>query len=365
MAQKSSDSAAHYEANVMVVGLAVLVLAVILWLALGKQFSIAMSYIRRGELYLFKPFFDGAAELWGKLTALHGAPLDFSDTVAMLTLTGNYVRWLFLPPVVVFSIILYRKSFRGRFRRRHTMTSLAQQEAVLWPEIAPVAGRQVELVSGDITTGEFAAAMTEWEFAEKHKLAKRGGKLDRDAARDVFIKQLGPLWAGPSALPIHARALFAAFLLRIVGERDESLKMFRLMASTFKSGGGIKGMDTSWVDAVIAKHGDNALLREATNRHAYVFTVMATMQQIARADGVLASPLYIWLKTVDRRLWYTLNNVGRYAFHVECAGIMAHWLFEKTVKAACPSPMVEKAVTGLSDALSEYSEDNALERIYA
>ena len=262
------------------------------------------------------------------------------------------------------AVVLYMKSFRGRFRRRHTMASLAKQEAVLWPEIAPVAGKQLEMVSGDTTKGEWAVAMTEWEFADKYKLAQRGGKLNRDAARDVFVKQLGPLWSGHEALPAHARGLLAAFILRIAGQRDESLVAFRKMSSTYANRGGLKGMDLKWVDAVLEKHGKNPAVLKVFERHAYVFTVMATIQQIARADGVLASPMYLWLKTVDRRLWYTLNNVGRYAFHVECAGIMAHWLFEKTVGGACPSPMVEKAVDGLAMALTEFREDDSLERLY-
>lgn len=362
--QKGGDNGVNFEQNLIVISIAAIILAVIVWLTMGKYFSAFMGVIRKNEMYLFAPFFEGARDLLGRLIALDGNGLEFEDTVAMLTKTGNYVRWLFLPPIIVMAYVLYTKSYRGRFRRRHTMTSLAVQEAKLWPEIAPVAGKQVELVKGDITKGEWAVAMTEWEFAEKHKLAKRGGELNRDAARDVFVKQLGPLWVGPQALPVHARAILAAFLLRIAGKREEADAAFRKMAQTFASSNSLKTMDTSWVDAVILEHGGHPAVQRVYQRHAYVFTVMATIQQIARVDGVLASPMYLWVKTVDRRLWYTLNNVGRYAFHVECAGIMGHWLFEKTVGAACPSPMVEKAVNGLQIALTEYSEDDSLERQY-
>ena len=363
MAQKGQEKGSDFEGNLLIVGLAVLLAAVIFWLALGRYFSAFMAVLRHYELMVFAPFFEGAAELVRRLAALDGNGLEFNETAAMLKKTGNYVRWLYLPPILMMAVILFRKSFRGRFARRHTMASLAKQEAALWPEIAPVAGRQLEMVEGDITKGPWAVAMTEWEFAAKYRLAKRGGELNRDATREVFAAQLGPLWSGPHALPIHARALFAAFALRIAGKREESLAAFRRMSSTFAAGG-LQGMDVSFVEKAIAEHGEHPLIQRALERHAYVFTVMATLQQIARADGVLASPMYLWLKTVDRRLWYTLNNVGRYAFHVECAGIMAHWLFEKTVGTACPSPMVEKAVDGLEGALADFSEDDSLERIY-
>lgn len=359
--QEGSDS---LQSNLIIITITVVVMAVILWLIFGSRFSILMSILRKYELWLFKPFFAGALDLWQRLTGLNGSPLEFRDTFVMLTATGNYVRWLFIPPIVVMAVIVYMKSYRGRFRRRHSMSSLAKQEAVIWPEIAPVAGRQIEMVSGDITKGEWAAVMTEWEFAVKHKLAVRGGKLNRDASRDTFVNQLGPLWAGHQALPMHARALLAAFALRIAGKTDEALVAFRKMSSSYAAGGGLKGMDFTWVDAVLQEHGRHPNLLRVYERHAYTFTVMATVQQIARADGVLASPLYLWLKPVDRRLWYTLNNVGRYAFHVECAGIMSHWLFEKTVGAACPSPMVEKAIDGLEQALDDFTEDDSLDRLY-
>jgi intracellular multiplication protein IcmP len=214
--------------------------------------------------------------------------------------------------------------------------------------------------------------MTEWEFSNLHQIADpKVQELDREKARTVFVTQLGPRWNGVNALPKHAKALYAAFALFIVGDRKEGERVLRKMAKTFaegeKEGGiraGLKAMDTSFVDAALAKHGDHPLLRRVLTQHAYVFTVMATMLQIARSAGVLASAMFIWLKPVDRRLWYTLNNTGRYAFHVECAGIMAHWLWEKTVGEACPTPMVEKALDGLSMALKEYCEDDSEDRMF-
>lgn len=361
---KAQDNSGNLDTDVVIICLATLILAVILWFSLGRQFSSFMSVLRRYELLVFASSFSGAADLMQRLIALKGAPLEFGDTVAMLTKTGNYVRWLYVPPIVAMAVYLYVKSPRGRFRKRHSMTSLALQEQKVWPEISPVAGKQVELVTGDTRKGTWAVAMTEWEFAEKHKLAQRGGKLDRDSAREVFMRQLGPLWAGDQALPAHTRALLAALILRVAVGKDASLDAFRRMSATFATGG-LKGMDVGWVDAVFDTHFNHPNVQRAISRHAYVLTLMATMLQISRGDGVVASPLFLWVKTVDRRLWYTLNNVGRHAFHVECAGIMAHWLFEKTVVQSCPSPMVEKAVDGLAMALDEYREDDALERLYS
>lgn len=368
MAQKSQDNGSNLEGNAFVIVGAVVLMLIIAWLLFGRQFSAAMAVIRKYELMLFAPFFDGAARLVGKLRELNGSGLIFKETVAMLSKTGDYVRWLYIPPIVVMAGVLYSKSFRGRFRRTHSIQSLVKQEAKLWPEIAPVSGKQDELVSGNILEGPYAVSATEWEFVEKYKLAGKDKVLNRDKAREVFAAQLGPQWTGQKNLPKHARALFAIFAIRIAAPKKKAgnelaTAHLRTLAQSFAKGG-VAGMDTSWVDAAIAEYGQHDLLKTTLNRHAYVFTVMATMLQVARKDGILPSSMFLWLKTVDRRLWYVLNGVGRYAHFVECSGVMSHWLFEKTLGMACPMPMVESAINGLAGAMKEYTEDDSLVRIF-
>ncbi len=46
-------------------------------------------------------------------------------------------------------------------------------------------------------------------------------------------------------------------------------------------------------------------------------------------DGVQASADFLWLKPIDRRLWYMLNTVGRQTPFAEVAGPYAHWLAER------------------------------------
>lgn len=364
--QGGGDDFGKTEGNFLFGLLALIIIAVGVWFLLGPHFSALMGTLRRYEMVPFAMFFERAAGIHASLVQLNGGSMSFNDTRSMLGTDGSgyYVRWLYVLLFPVLGVLLLVQNTRGRYQRQHSMASLTKQEAVVWPEIAPVVGKQELLVKGDEQQGEWRVALTEWEFADKHGLAKReDGKLDRDKARVVFAAQLGPRWSGPDALPPHRKGLYAAFLLRVAGEPTEGLAKFRLMSRTFAADG-LAGMDTSFADAVIAKHGEHPNVKRAIAQHAYVSTVMATLLQLSRADGVLASPMFIWLKTVDRGLWYMLNNVGRYAFHVECAGTASHWLFEKTVGQACASPMVEKAIDGLQMGLAEYKADDSVDRLY-
>ena len=80
---------------------------------------------------------------------------------------------------------------------------------------------------------------------------------------------------------------------------------------------------------------------------------MATMLEIARSDGVLASSEFLWLKPVDRQLWFMLNSVGRQTAVGEIAGGIAHWLAEKKVGRALRTPMIKEAVNSLAAALED------------
>ncbi|WP_137917037.1 type IVB secretion system coupling complex protein DotM/IcmP [Hydrogenophaga sp. 2FB] len=344
-------------------------LIMVMWDRMGESVTWLAARVRWGEMALFALMTDSAMALFQMV----GLVIDSTERMAldnykaMMDRTGYYTRWLFIPAMLGMGVYAFLKSPREMYSRVHDMKSLVKQESAVWPEIAPVVGKQISLVEQDPTQGEWASAMTEREFAAKHSLitVDAAGKpaVKVDEARLVFAGMLGQPWTSTGALPVHTRALFAAIAMRVGGDATGCTEKLRLMSSTFAAGG-IKGMDTSWVDEALAKHLKNKLVQRCIQKHAYVYTVMATMLQIGKTDGVFASPMFIWLKTVDRKLWYTLNNVGRYAFHVECAGIMAHWLFEKTVGVAIPTPMIGKAVEGLDQALKEYRDDDSLDRMF-
>lgn len=73
----------------------------------------------------------------------------------------------------------------------------------------------------------------------------------------------------------------------------------------------------------------------------------------AREDGVLPSCDFLWVKPLDRRLWYVINNVGRQTPAVEVGGIFSHWNTETALKRPLSVPLVIDAVNALEVALSE------------
>jgi intracellular multiplication protein IcmP len=80
---------------------------------------------------------------------------------------------------------------------------------------------------------------------------------------------------------------------------------------------------------------------------------MASLLELARTEGVMATAEILWLKPLDRRMWYVLNNIGRQVSFVECAGPIAHWLSEKKLNRPLRIPLVEGAVTAMQLALDD------------
>ena len=173
-------------------------------------------------------------------------------------------------------------------------------------------------------------------------------KLKRGQANKIFATQLGPLWGGTAKLPPHIKVLFAIFAARLNNDTDSAAKMFKQLAASSTT-----KLDFTGTEELLKKHENSKLVQKQIKPHAYVMTVMASMLEGARQDGVQASADFLWLKPIDRRLWYILNTVGRQTPSVEVAGIFAHWIAEKEADRKLLIPMVEEATNALELALKD------------
>ena len=274
---------------------------------------------------------------------------------------GGYLMYPSIFILLVLGIIIFRSSASMRYTKAYSMDTLVHQEKSNWPQISPVA--DLNLIEQDINQGPWAMCMNPIQFAKHYKLITVERTIDRKAvwrsegiikmtlirerAFQVFASQLGPLWAGVDYLPPHVKALYAAFLARIDHDTDACRAFLKKLSESAAKG----SVDYSDTAAYLKKFGGAKPAQFCVERHAYVMTVMATMLELARVDGVLASADFLWLKPVDRRLWYVLNTVGRQVAPAEISGIYAHWLAEKHMGRSLTVPMVDEAVKALEKGL--------------
>lgn len=98
-------------------------------------------------------------------------------------------------------------------------------------------------------------------------------------------------------------------------------------------------------------------IQEIIDKHYYEKCVFSALLEEARKTGVLATAEFIWLKKVDRDLWYMLSQTGRTASFCEISGAWAHYLTEKKVGRKIATPMVHKAIDAADKYLFE-THDN-------
>lgn len=284
-----------------------------------------------------------------------GSDVNFSSLINVSDVVGKYIRYPFCLLMLLFASLLYFTGPAKRFKHVYSSNSLKNLEQVNWPQIAPVVN--LDLVKAKLDEGAWAFSLSPMDFCKKMNLVDIEEKygdynvsLRRGAAHRLLSLQLGPQWSGIEYLPAHVKALFAIFAARINGDKKSSEA---LLDQISRSSSDISNIDFSGVDPLLRKHVSSKKVGKVVARHAYVTTVMASMLVAAREVGVLATAEFIWLKPIDRRMWYMLNTVGRTTAVSEICGAFAHWLAEKKLGLPLAAPMVEEAVNGLEVALSE------------
>lgn len=72
----------------------------------------------------------------------------------------------------------------------------------------------------------------------------------------------------------------------------------------------------------------------------------------ARQKGVLATSQFLWLRPLDRPLWYALNQCGGRVAWAEGFAAWAHYQAEEKAGKALSEPHVALAVASLREALA-------------
>lgn len=338
----------------------------------GKTYIVStIFYVRLYEITAIKFVFD----VWAKLAQfigfsqpqftlqetvvfiqrnIHGVGVDFFTLANLSTVVGNYIRYPLTALLFGGTLWLYFGGVAHKLHHVFDTQSLKKLEQDNWPQIKPIV--KLDLVKQKLDVGPWAIALSPMRFCKKHNLLDvetKNGKyvatLRRGAAYRILSLQLGPKWYGFEALPSHLQALFAIFAARIESDKKNSENLLDQISASAEG----DTLDFAGVAELARKHVSSKKVANIINLHGYVTTTLASMLVGAREVGVLATSEFLWLKPLDRRVWYMLNSVGRPTAVAEISGAFAHWLAEKKIGLPLMVPMVEEAVRGLELAINE------------
>ncbi len=353
-----------------------------LWLLIGLAVGIVSlwvafhTYIVKGyfdlkllEISLINFFTDQLGDVRTLILSVNPASVSYDKLANVAGAIGEYIKIPSALLLFLFAALLYFKSSVSHFQRSYSMKSLLNFVVKLWPQNKP--GLMLDLISEDILVGPWAMSMHPMQFAKRYRLLKEKleasveGQLSRESkvtvslvksrANRLFAMQLGQPWRGVDKLKPHARALYAAFAAKAARDSQSSRLFLEALARSWENG----KINFRGAEALLLKYKNDPYVAEVANKHGYELTVLASLLQLARTDGVLSSADFLWLKPIDRRLWFMLNNVGRQTANVEAAGPFAHWLAEKELGRKIMTPMIEEATNALEEAVQamKYTRD--------
>lgn len=359
MSDKSGETSLMFALGIVVI------LCWAFWYFFQDDIALIVGYTRYGYLSLFGFFTDHFRPYHDALgVRVNGQlPLTWPQVERVSTVIGDWMKWPTAALLFYYAYWMLSISPKRKFKTVFNLESLIKIQAKCWPIISPIVNfnplKESQRVPGSTIPNKlppFAESLSPEEWVAWQHLPLRDGLPDREDLRQAFTKQLGPKWEGLRGLKDYQRALIAGFVLRGLQKRNESDALLGAIAECWTMQDGLKLTPAvqAQIAAVLNNKADMAEPLKIAAQYAYTKTVMLAILRWARErGGVLAPSSFLWLRAVDRGLWYPLNNLGRRSYHAEAAGVMAHFMAEQLAKKPLPIPRVDTAIPAILDYLKE------------
>ncbi len=283
----------------------------------------------------------------------------------VLRYTGSWIRWPFALLLVLFGVAAIFMGRVGGLVRRFNMESLLENNAESFPCLRPVVGRGKYLLSPESHDSGL------WRIARTPEQALKNGlpstalpawghaRLDEGKAGVVLTAQLGKPFEGYEGLSSCRRALAAAFLAYADGNKKGCIALLDAVSLSYAEENGQASCplleDGNFVGK-LKKEWDcrSSILHEKSlsSHAAYELPWFMALLYRARQKGVLASSQFLWLRPLDRPLWYALNQCGGRAAWAEGFAAWAHYQAEEKAGKALSEPHVQPAVASLRQSLA-------------
>lgn len=362
----------------------------IIFLALPAAYAAKAAWVNgllldlaKFQLRVFLPFSDEAQKAWAHISSLDPASLTWDQMSAILSYTGKWMRW---PAAGLLAVLVGLAVFMGRtsgLTRRFNMESLLANNAEVFPCLAPIVGRGKFLLSPEsYDIGLWRIGRTPLQFAAENGLllneqgepfpvsdilrnglghkempAYGRARLDEDATRTLLRMQLTPSESAfsPSALTPLRKALAASFMAYAEGDKNGCIQFLNELSVAYVEKENVSACplldDAKFqesVSAMFMKH-EGVLNEGAILMHSsYELPWFMALLTRARKKGVLATSQFLFVRPLDRPLWYALNQCGGRASWVEAVASWAHYQAEEKAGKTLSEPQIEGAVRSLA-----------------
>ncbi len=344
----------------------------------------ALLSMAKLQLKLYIPFSEEAARAHAKLESLHAGALSWALITKILAYCGTWVRF---PLAGLLCLLGIASIFMGKTSslvRKFNMESLLQNNAESFACLRPIVGRGKYLLSAkSYDQGLWCMAQSPLQFAIVQELLtnSEGNALE---AQDVLVNGLANHDSAAFGKAVFESEKAATALEAQLGNaRQEFAELSPckkvLIASFMAYADGNKQGCLDVLDAVATHYNEKndsafcplfkqeSFLQKVTflhERHVGILQDSLVQKHIhyelpffmalltrARKKGVLASSQFIWLRPLDRPLWYALHQCGGHTAWAEALAPWAHYMAEEKAQKTLTTPHISRGVSALHKAL--------------
>ena len=364
--------------------IAILLLVPAWYVARAGKINGGLLELAKAQIVAFTPFSEEADKAWELITQADPAALSWDQVMNVVRYSGKWVRWPYaLILVALGGMCLFMSRTSGLIRRLN-MDSLLRHNAESFACLRPVVGRGNALLSPEsYDSGPWRIARSPVQFALEHGLLlnkdgqpfsvdealRRGlahvelpaygnAYLDEAKAAAVLREQLGGAFSCILGLAAERKALACALLAYAAGRKKDCLNILDTVATSYREVEKPicpvleKPRFQRSLDTIAQKH-QGLLVEPLLIRHAaFELPWFMALLTLARRKGVLASSQFLWLRPLDRPLWYALNQCGGRAAWAEGFAAWAHYSAEERAGKTLFEPRLDHAVSRLRDNLA-------------
>lgn len=342
--------------------------------------------VAKMEIRPFLGVSEEAQKAWQHISAQVPSALSWNEMERILNYAGKWARWPLGSLLAVMAVAAYFMGRTERLIRRFNMESLLKNNAETFPCLRPIEGRGKYLLSPEsYDQGLWRIARSPLQFAiENGLLLDESGKayaaddvltnglgdagkrafgharFDEAGAKKVFQEQLGVEFSGVENLSSPLRkSLAAAFLAYANGAKREAVDLLDEMSSAYREKDGqadcpvlLQEGFQKTVATLLERHAADILKSQLLARHStYEVTWFMALLYQARKKGVLATSQFLFLRPLDRPLWYALNQSGGRVGWPEAFGPWAQYQAAEAAGKSMDTPQTDRAVASLKAAL--------------
>lgn len=317
-----------------------------------------------GKMWMLVPGGEEQVKLLvdgGRLFLSDPKAVSFFDWVLYVNISIKPLAVVFAVLMVGLTLPITMMSGRGKLFRKFTPTQLMREMSLVFSGIIPVMHLRVKLVKDQLPLWRRQTFPHEYLMNEKSASGRqlvRDGVIDESALEERLMGLVpGKLIDGrmvsttlgrqivnladdrgklgkicfPDRMSDVGKVVYALFAAHAFGG-SEGVKDYRKAIDELNNScaGEPNGMANLQVAQwIYTKYRDNEKARQLFSVHHWEYTYLCELLRQAKRQGKCGHTSIMWLKPMNRVLFYAINQVGRWVPHAESSAVFAQHAAEQ------------------------------------